>query len=121
MHQVAKGLEFQLQHQSFQQIFMGGVLGGAQPFLPYHLPLIKAWSPAWGLSQGLGEPSTAWLQLGLWEPTLGPLCMGELTAAPYNKSYKALWRHWHPNRAFAKMNGNCPMKLKHACSLEEKL
>lgn len=53
---------------------MGGVLGGAQPFLPYHLPLIKAWSPAWGLSQGLGEPSTAWLQLGLWEPTLGPLC-----------------------------------------------
>ena len=35
-------------------------------------------------------------------------CVGELTAAPYNKSYKALWRHWHPNRAFAKMKGNCP-------------
>lgn len=53
---------------------MGGVLGGAQLLLPYHLPLIKAWSPAWGLPQGLGEPRTAWLQLGLWEPTLGPLC-----------------------------------------------
>lgn len=35
-------------------------------------------------------------------------CVGELTAAPYNKSYKALRRHWHPNRALAKMNGNFP-------------
>ena len=53
---------------------MGGVLGGVQLFLHCHLPLLKAWSPAWGLLQGLGEPRTAWLQLDLWEPTLGPLC-----------------------------------------------
>ena len=28
---------------------MGGVLGGVQLFLHCHLPLFKAWSPAWGL------------------------------------------------------------------------
>ena len=50
------------------------LLGGMASPPPHLVSLTMAWSQPRGLPRAFREPRTAWLWVGLWEPTLEPLC-----------------------------------------------